>query len=262
MGNAPSSSPGLSGLSKTGLTLFSHAPSIQDRWGEHSTPIHLFFIMKLFKNNSEQTDFIIPWLTFTICLGSVLLFLILGAVPDILIYNRSAIENGEIWQLLSNHFVHCDLSHLGWNITAFFILGSLLEQRLLRTRLFGLITISCIGVSIWLWFLKTDLTLYCGLSGILNGLLSALLLILWRENKHPLIPLVGVAAVMKIIIETLSQQTIFTHFSWESVPGAHGAGMIAGVVFFLITVVGRTCSLSRKNHFLRMIPFNSGSLKK
>ena len=192
--------------------------------------------MTIFTKNSTQTDLHKPWFTISLCLGCTLLFMILGAVPDTLIYNRIAIEQGEIWRLLSNHFVHCDISHLGWNLAALLILGSLLERRL-GARLLGLTAISCIGVSSWLWFIKTDLALYCGLSGMLNGLFSTLLLILWRENKHPILPLIAIAAVIKIIIEASTQQAIFTHLSWDSVPGAHGAGMIAGLCFFLITMV-------------------------
>ncbi|HIP82178.1 MAG TPA: rhombosortase [Desulfocapsa sulfexigens] len=238
MGDTPSSSFGLSWLSKTRLAQFVfQAPSTQKKVaGATNNTMLLFLIMKRLNTTSEKTSLNMPWLSFTIFLGSALLFLILGAVPDTLIYNRTAIENGEIWRLLSSHFVHCDLAHLGWNITALFILGSLLEQRL-GTRLLGLLAISCIGVSSWLWFFKTDLTLYCGLSGILNGLFSALLFILWRENKHPVLPLIGIAAVVKSIVEASTQQALFTHLSWDSVPGAHGAGMIAGCLYFFITMV-------------------------
>ncbi len=192
--------------------------------------------MKIFNKNSKQTNFQKPWFTITLCLGCALLFMILGAVPDTLIYNRNVIEQGEIWRLLSNHFVHCDISHLGWNLVGLLILGSLLEQHL-GAKLLGLTAISCIGVSSWLWFIKTDLTLYCGLSGMLNGMFSFLLLILWRENKNPVIPLIAIAAVIKIIIEASTQQAIFTHLSWDSVPGAHVAGILTGLFYFLITTV-------------------------
>lgn len=194
--------------------------------------------MKLIKNRSSITKPRIPWYAFAFCSAVALLYLQFGAIPDTLIYNRSAIEDGEIWRLISCHFVHCDLSHLGWNLVALFILSSVLERHM-GIRVSGVILFCCLGVSGWLWFVKTELLLYCGLSGILNGLLSVVLFVLWRENKHPILPLLAVAAVAKIIIESSTQQAIFTDLSWQSVPGAHGAGIFAGLCYLLITMAAK-----------------------
>ncbi len=175
----------------------------------------------------------IPWLTIGLCLGSLLLFFSLGAAPESLLYSRPAVSKWELWRLFSAHFVHCDPAHLGWNLSGLLILGALLEQRL-GARILGVIGISCLGVSGWLWTMKTELLLYCGLSGMLNGLLAVLLVILWRESRHPLLLFVGAGAVLKIAIEGASGQAIFTQLSWASVPGAHGAGLVAGILYLFI----------------------------
>lgn len=198
--------------------------------------------MKLFAKTNNYQSNPKPWLTISLCVGSLLLFPVLGAAPEALVYNRQALAQGEIWRLLTGHFVHCDFAHLGWNLAALLILGGLLEQRL-GPKLLGVVTISCLGVSGWLWFVKTDLLLYCGLSGMLNGLLAVLLATLWQESRHPALPLVAVGVLLKIIIEAASGQAIFTHLSWAGVPGAHGAGLAAGVLYLAYNSGSRGKSL-------------------
>lgn len=177
----------------------------------------------------------VPWVTVGLSLFTVLLYLFYDAAPEALIYDRFSIAQGEFWRLFSGHFVHCDTTHLGWNLAAFFILGGLLERRL-GTGFLKVVGVSCLGVSGWLWFVKSNLILYCGLSGMLNGLLAVLLFVLWRELKHPLLLIIGIMALLKITLETASGQAIFTDLSWASVPGAHGAGMAAGLLYNLISM--------------------------
>lgn len=179
-----------------------------------------------------------PWMTCTMVATSWLLFLMLGAVPETLIYNRTAISHGELWRLVSGHFVHCDLSHLVWNSAALSILGGMLEQRLGR-KLVGVVAVSCLGVSFWLWQGKSDLLYYCGLSGMLNGLLAILLAILWKETKSRIPVIIAVAVVTKVIVELVSGVSLFTELRWSGVPSAHGAGLTAGVVYLFTIVVLR-----------------------
>ncbi len=177
-----------------------------------------------------------PLQTISLCIGCLLIFLASGTAPDAFIYNRQAITQGEIWRLITGHFVHCDFQHLILNICALFLIGSLLEQQAGR-RFFEVVSISCLGVSGWLWFTQTHLLNYCGLSGMLNGMLIVLLATLWKRHKHPLIPVIAIASLIKIWIEAAGEQAIFSDLSWASVPGAHGAGIAAGITYLLITKV-------------------------
>jgi hypothetical protein len=61
--------------------------------------------------------------------------------------------------------------------------------------------IGTVGVDTWLWWRDPTLRYYCGLSGILNSLLTVGLLQHWRELRHPLILLPGVGAAVKILVE-------------------------------------------------------------
>ena len=188
---------------------------------------------------TSQQQSRIPFVTISICLTTLFLYVVYGPAASGLVYAREAIVQGESWRLLSGHFVHCDLNHLGWNLTAFAILGSLLEQRMERSKLLALIISCCFGVSAWLWCLQNTLHLYCGLSGMLNGMLSVLLVLMWQQQKHPLLLLVAGSALLKIVAESLGGQAIFTQTSWESVPGAHGAGFVTGLLYLFTTTALR-----------------------
>ena len=198
--------------------------------------------MNLFsKNDNHANDLQPPWLTGILFAASLFLFLLCGKVPAALVYDRTALAQGELWCLLTGHFTHCDLSHLLWNILPLALIGSLLEQRIGLRRFAGATLISCLGVSGWLWFARTDLLFYCGLSGMLNGLLIVLLAKMWQENRHPLLPLMGLSAVAKILFEAAKQETVFAHSSWAVLPEAHGAGLVAGIVFLGVIGVGKNC---------------------
>jgi rhomboid family GlyGly-CTERM serine protease len=192
--------------------------------------------MKLFsKNDNHPAKVQIPWLTAILYIATLALFLMYGEASTSLIYDRTAIAQGEIWRLLTGHFVHCDQAHLLWNLLPLALISGLLEQRVSWRRVSAVTLVSCLGVSGWLWFARPQLLLYCGLSGMLNGLLVVLLAMLWQENRHPVLPLIGLVAVLKIIFETTTQEAIFTHLSWAGFPEAHGAGLVSGVLFLGIT---------------------------
>jgi hypothetical protein len=72
---------------------------------------------------------------------------------------------------------------------------------------------------------------------MLNGLLAVLLATLWKESGHPVLPLIGLAALLKIVFEITNQEAIFTHLSWAGLPGAHGAGMAAGLAYLAMAAV-------------------------
>ena len=203
--------------------------------------------MKLFtEDNNHSGNQQKPWFSGTLCAGCLLLFLSLGTAPDTIVYNRAAIAQGELWRLITGHFAHCDFSHLAWNLVPLLLIAGLLEQRLGARVTAGVTLISCLGVSGWLWFAQTNLPLYCGLSGMLNGLLAVLLATLWQESRHPAIPLIGLVALLKIIFEIASREAVFTHLSWAGLPGAHGAGMAVGIIYLgLVAAFGKgSCCFS------------------
>jgi hypothetical protein len=88
-------------------------------------------------------------------------------------------------------------------------------------------------VDTWLWWGASDLRYYCGLSGVLNAVLVLGLLELWREQRHPLLPMTLAGAALKILLEMQLGEALLTRTAWPSVPAAHAAGYVSGWLLYL-----------------------------
>ena len=176
---------------------------------------------------------LLPWRTLMLAVVAIWAFLGLGAAPEAWVFDRLAIADGEWWRLVTGHWVHSDGSHAGWDIAMLLLFGVLFEPRL-AWRLPLVLLVATLAVDAWLWWGVPDLRWYCGLSGILNGLLIVGLLEWWRKTHHPLMLLTAGAAAMKIAIEIHAGQALLTQTAWPSVPTAHAAGFLCGLVIHLL----------------------------
>ena len=183
-----------------------------------------------FQSDGPRGGITLPWCSILLGAGAVLAYMFLGAAPEAWVFDRVAIAQGEWWRLVTAHWVHSDLAHASWNITALLLLGALFEARL-QWRLLLVLLIGTVGVDAWLLWGDTTLHYYCGLSGILNSLLIVGLLQLWREFRHPLVVLTGVGAAVKILVEIKAGQALLTQAAWPSVPTVHAVGFLCGLVF-------------------------------
>lgn len=95
---------------------------------------------------------------------------------EVLAWDRSGLASGELWRLVTGHFVHLGWSHLGLNLAGLalvtWITGA--AYGLLRWAVIALATIVVIDAGFW--YLYPELDWYVGLSGLLHGLLAAGLL--------------------------------------------------------------------------------------
>lgn len=173
-----------------------------------------------------------PWRTLLLAILATVIFSTLGAAPETLVYEREAILNGEVWRLITGHWVHSDTQHATWNIIALLLLGCLFENTLKR-HLFTVLLISSLALSGWIILFMPQMTSYCGLSGILNSLLVVGTLTLWQQQRSITLLLILLLAVLKSIVELQTQSAIFTHTAWPSVPAAHLAGMVIGLLIYL-----------------------------
>lgn len=169
----------------------------------------------------------LPVTTPLLTVAALVLWYAAGPAPAALVFDRAAIADGQWWRLISAHWVHSDASHALWNISALAVLGALLEPTL-RWRLAASLLAGMLVVDAWLWWGLPGMERYCGLSGILNAVLAAGVVALWRETRDPLVVLVGCGAMLKVIAEMTLGQALFTHTAWTSVPTAHAAGLLAG----------------------------------
>jgi len=171
----------------------------------------------------------LPWRTFLLAAIAILAYLCLGPAPEAWVFDRAAIAQGEWWRLLTGHWVHSDAQHALWDIAALLLFGMLLEAHL-RWLLAAALLFASAGVDAWLWWGQPELQLYCGLSGIFNGLLAAGLVLLWRDFRHPAVLLTAAGAALKIVVEIQAGQALFTQTAWASVPAVHAVGFLCGAV--------------------------------
>ena len=149
-----------------------------------------------------------------LCLISAICQLFDPLTTTALRYERSAIQAGEVWRLLSGNLVHLGWEHLLLNLTGLILIW-LLFGRLLSTRQWLLVTtISCLAVGLGLLLFNPELDWYVGLSGMLHGLFVTGLLINLRNGYK---------------LEWLLLLAIIAKLAWEQLHGAMpGSAAIAG----------------------------------
>jgi len=120
------------------------------------------------------------------------------------------------------------------------ILEQLDRKGLVLTSLFSMLTING-----WIWLGMPDMIHYAGLSGIINALLALLLYRLWRHRPHPVILIIAAGAGLKLAVEVLTGQALFTNTLWPSVPSVHLVGVFTAMLFILsVAYTHRICKIS------------------
>lgn len=147
-----------------------------------------------------------------------------------LYFSAADIFDGEVWRIISGHFMHADLQHLLWNCLGLAVLGTLLEYRS-RTILLASLGTGVVFVSALLLTPFAQLDYYCGLSGVLNTLLLVALWIEWQSTRSRLIILTACACIAKVVIEVSQGASIMTHISWPPYAWSHLAGLTGGLLF-------------------------------
>jgi rhomboid family GlyGly-CTERM serine protease len=162
--------------------------------------------------------------------GAAAAFLIPGAARW-LEYDRAALAGGEVWRLVTGHFVHWSIEHLWWDLIAFAALGMLCERES-RTRFLACVGGAALTVSLTLWWAMPGLERYRGLSGLGSALFVLLAVSLMRHGDSRRLVAGAwalVAFLAKLAWEGATGGTLFVHdASLTAVPLAHLAGAIAG----------------------------------
>ncbi len=115
-------------------------------------------------------------------------------------WERTAIESGEAWRIISGHIVHMGWSHLAVNAAGLVLVWLLVGDRY-TWRNWIVITVATVaGIGLGFWILDPNLEWYVGLSGLLHGLLMAGIVAgLKTARKESL--LIAVFVVAKLIYE-------------------------------------------------------------
>jgi len=173
----------------------------------------------------------LPWVTLgltALCLGLYALF---GGAPEMLVYDRAEIQNGQWWRLATGHLVHLDLHHLVYNIGALLALGLLYETASFGGSgklTFGVFGLSSAVISATLYEASPATLYYCGLSAALNALYVATTLGMWRETGQRIWLAALGLDIAKISWEAAFEPIFSSTLAWPPHTGAHVAGVVAG----------------------------------
>jgi rhomboid family GlyGly-CTERM serine protease len=176
----------------------------------------------------------VPWLTLAIAAGALLV----AAVPaarDLLIYDRERILAGEFWRMFTGHWVHFSARHLLMDVTAFAVIGSVIEAK----RLPNFPALCALGpflISAASFVFDSDMQRYGGLSALALGAFVFVAIHGLRGNEN--LRLISTAmlalAIVKILYEIRFGAALFVPSSDSTICVAvtsHIAGAIIGALF-------------------------------
>lgn len=176
-----------------------------------------------------------PFWSFLVIVLSSFVFAV-DTLPPILIYEYNGIMDGEYWRLISGHFVHFSIFHLGFNIVLFGISGWYIEQRRYPGFVL-LIFVSALIIGISMMILNPYMQFYGGLSGIAHGTLYYLALFSLRESKlwGAMSWLIIIVVPLKVAMEMVMGGSPLTYVSTETfipVPLSHMMGIVTALLQF------------------------------
>jgi membrane associated rhomboid family serine protease len=99
--------------------------------------------------------------------------------------SRAAIDDGDIWRLLTSGFIHAGLPHLLFNMLSLWVLGTMLEPAVGRLR-FGLIYFASLFAGSFGALVAQPVGTTVGASGAIFGLLSAAIIVLRSRGVNPM----------------------------------------------------------------------------
>lgn len=113
------------------------------------------------------------WALLAACLLLLLLALAGETGRTWLRYDREALANGELWRLMSGHFVHLDLHHALLNCLGLVLMWALFARDYTPRQWLLIVLGSMAAVDAGLWLWDSTLRWYVGSSGALHGVMAA-----------------------------------------------------------------------------------------
>jgi membrane associated rhomboid family serine protease len=134
------------------------------------------------------------------------------------------VADGEPYRLVTSAFLHAGIIHIGFNMFALYILGTLLEPAIGTVRFVGIYAVSVLAGSFLVMVMDPN-QLTVGASGGIFGLMSAAFLIARHRGLDELASQIGFFVIINLV---------FT-FSISSISvGAHIGGLLGGAVAALL----------------------------
>jgi len=117
-------------------------------------------------------------------------------------YDRPEIAAGELWRLLSGHFVHLGITHLLWDAAGFLLVWYLVGHSFDRMQWVFVLLVTIVGIDLGFWFLEPNLSWYVGLSGLVHGFLTAGVVGSLKSKRIDMW-ILGAALIAKLVYEAL-----------------------------------------------------------
>ena len=143
------------------------------------------------------------WLPAIVLIAAVALQLAGELGRDWLRFDREGIRSGELWRLITGHFVHLGWPHFALNAAGLALVWYLVGDVFDRNRWILISAISILAMDVGLWIFDPELIWYVGLSGLLHGILAAGLVERLRKPETETIVLT-LLMVGKLVWEQLS----------------------------------------------------------
>ena len=155
--------------------------------------------------------------------------------PEYFRYQQDAVESGQIWRILSAHWVHVGWMH--WLLNSLsLVICVVLTTPGWSPRRWALVTIVMgLGITMLMMLLSPEERSYAGHSGILYGLYVLGAIGLFRRDR-----LVAVLIIAAIVIKVLMEQFSFYDFNTGSlidarvVIDAHLYGLLMAIAIALL----------------------------
>jgi rhomboid family GlyGly-CTERM serine protease len=169
-----------------------------------------------------------------------------------MVFSREAILGGEYWRLLTGQLLFFGHYDLCLDILPLPILGYLLEPEA-RKRMLAIMLISALGVGLCVLLFNPELELYCGISGIVYGVIAWGLIVYYRriEGKEYGVWLLLLSMfILKIVLECAGSGFAPMHsqnLAFPALPEAHLYGALAGLAGAIIFGVPKLVACIRRN---------------
>lgn len=155
--------------------------------------------------------------------------------PDYFRYRQDAVEAGQVWRIISSHWVHVGWMHWFLNSLSL-VICVILTTPGWSPRRWALTTLAMgLGISLLMMLLSPDERNYAGHSGILYGLYVLGAVSLYQRDR-----LIAVLIIAAIVIKVLMEQFSFYDFNTGSLIGArvvidaHLYGLLMAIAIALL----------------------------
>lgn len=184
----------------------------------------------------------LPWAFLVITLSALIIQLNTGW-RDVLVYDRSAIDDGQLWRIWSGHMVHFGWPHFLADAGLFLLLGRVLKHNHPVASRVAL-ALMPVAIAIGIYMFDSAMPRYAGLSGMNVGLLVFLACKGWQKSWTDWFwPAVLGIHVLEVVLEIAQKHGVggamipFDDPSVHVATSAHIAGAVFGIFLWFGTLL-------------------------